>query len=89
MRMNFGNAFEIEDLGKHSPSTAIGLAMLLARPVEAVPDPKRPRFYEILGQRTVYYVYLSPFRATIFLLACWKRWMSPEPQLAHALAARP
>jgi hypothetical protein len=73
MRMNFGEVLEIEDLGNHSAATVIGLGILLARTVNATPDPKRKSFYEIDRGPTVYYIYLSPSSGTIFLLATWEK----------------
>jgi hypothetical protein len=73
MRMNFGDVLKIEDLGKHSAATVIGLGILLVGTVYASPDPKRKNFYEIDRGRTVYYIYLSPSSGTIFLLATWEK----------------
>lgn len=87
MRLTFGPLYAVEDLRKHPPSTLIALALLLACPVEAYPDPKRRNFYEIRGESTVYYVYVSPFHETLFLLACWKKLPAPEPRFALAAQA--
>jgi hypothetical protein len=73
MKINFGEVLKIEDLGKHSAATVIGLGILLAGTVDATPDAKRKGFYEIDRGRTVYYIYLSPSSGTIFLLATWEK----------------
>jgi hypothetical protein len=95
MRMNFGEVIEIEDLGNHSPATVVNLAILMAGGVNAKPDPKRKDCYEIEGEPalwpTVYYVYVSPFTHTIFLIACWKNVLPPLTQLdavAYSAEAR-
>jgi hypothetical protein len=44
--MNFGEVFEIEDLGNHPTATVVRLAILLAGTVNATLDPKREYFYE-------------------------------------------
>jgi len=84
--MNFGEVFEIEDLGNHPAVTIIRLGILLAGPVNATPDPKRKCFYEIEGGPTVYYIYASPSSGRISLLASWANAVRPslEPQVTHA-----
>jgi hypothetical protein len=80
MRMDFGAVVEIEDLGNHHPATLIDLGILLAGPVNAVPDPKRKGFYEVEGVSRVYYIYVSPASGTISLLASWANLLRPVPQ---------
>jgi hypothetical protein len=77
MRMNFGDVLRIEDLGKHSPATVIGLGLLLAGAPNVTPDPKRKSFYEIDGGRTVYYIHVSPSNGAIMLLATWEKRIGP------------
>jgi len=89
MKKNFGEVFEIEDLGNHPAATIIRLGILLAGTVSATPDPKRRCFYEIEGGSTVYYVYVSPSSGKISLLASWANAMRPAPELAASLLARP
>jgi hypothetical protein len=89
MRMNFGEVLEIQDLGKHSALTVIRLGILLAGTVDVAPDPKRKGFYEIEGGSTVYYLYVSPFSGTIFLVASWRNAMPFAPQLDVRVAAHP
>ncbi|HXA75920.1 MAG TPA: hypothetical protein VNV41_02200 [Candidatus Acidoferrales bacterium] len=82
--MNFDEVLTIEDLGKHSAATVIGLGILLAGPVNVTPDPKRKNFYEVEGGSTVYYIHLSPVRRTIFLLATWATLTLPDAELHMA-----
>lgn len=87
MRKNFGNVIEIEDLGRHSAGTMVGLGILLAGPVEARPDRKRKGFYEVEDCATVYYIYVSQFSSKISLVASWKKLRIPTPQLNAGIAA--
>jgi len=86
MRMSFGPAFEIEDLGNHHVATVLTLGILLAGPVDVTPDPKRRGFYEVEGGSTVYYIYVSPVSGTISLLAAWTNVVHPMPQVDVARA---
>jgi hypothetical protein len=85
MKMNFGEVFEIEDLGNHPAATVIRLSILLAGTPNATPDPKREYFYEVEGGPTVYYIYVSPFSGTISLLASWPNAVTSasEPEFDH------
>ena len=89
MRMNFGEALNIQDLGNHSVATVVELGILLAGSVDVTPDPKRRHFYEIEGYRAVYYVYVSPVSGTIFLVAAWENVTAPEaePHMAGSLSS--
>jgi hypothetical protein len=87
MKMNFGEVFEIEDLGNHPTGTVIRLGILLAGTVDATPDPKRKCFYEIEGGSTVYYIYVSPLSGKVSLLASWANPTRPEPGLGPADAS--
>jgi hypothetical protein len=91
MKMNFGEVFEIEDLGNHPTVTIVRLGILLAGVVNATPDPKRKYFYEVEGGPTVYYIYVSPSSGRISLLASWANALRPAPALAAdaSLLARP
>ena len=88
MRMNFGEVFEIQDLGDHPALTVITLGILLAGEVDVTPDPERKDFYEIESASTVYYIYVSPVTGTISLIATWKDVTRPAPQFDVAGAAQ-
>jgi hypothetical protein len=87
MRMNFGERIEIEDLGRHSAGTMVGLGILLAGTVEARPDHKRKGFYEVEDCVTVYYIYVSQFSGKVSLVASWKKLRMPVPRLNAGIAA--
>ena len=70
-QMHFGEAFEIRDLGSHTPATVTTLALLLAGTVCVRPT-KRKDFYEVEGGSEVYYIHVSPVTGIIYLLAVWQ-----------------
>jgi hypothetical protein len=84
MRMNFGEVYEIEDLGNHPAVTVIELGLLLACDVHVTPDPGHKEFYEIDSVRTTYCVYSRPTATTIFLIAALGKTGWPMPELAIA-----
>jgi hypothetical protein len=88
MRMNFGEVFEIQDLGNHPALMVINLGILLAGEVNVTPDPKRKDFYEIESVSTVYYIYVSPVTGTISLITTWKNVAQPVSQLDDPGAAQ-
>lgn len=79
MRMNFGEQFEVEDLGNHPAVSVIGLGILLAGGASAEPDSKRKDFYEIEDGSTIYYIYVSPRSGKISLIASWRSLLGPVP----------
>jgi hypothetical protein len=83
MQMNFGEMFEIQDLGNHPALTVINLGILLAGEVNVTPDHKRKDFYEIESASTVYYIYISPVSQAISLIATWQ---NAEPSLSSTQA---
>jgi hypothetical protein len=79
--MNFGEVLTIVDLGNHSAVTVIRLGILLAGPVDVTPDPKRQGVYEVEGDSTVYYIYVSPITGIISLIAVWRNIPGLDRQL--------
>jgi hypothetical protein len=79
--MNFGEVFEIRDLGKHSAVAVISLGIVLAGDVNVTPDSERKDFYEVQGGSTIYYIYVSPVTGSIDLIATWKNSAQPLPQV--------
>jgi hypothetical protein len=69
----FGEAFEIRDLGSHTPATVTTLALLLAGAVDVRPDPKRKNFYEVVDSSQTYYIHVSQVSGIIYLLAVWQK----------------
>ncbi len=62
---------QIEDLRNHSSEMVMSLRNLVESGAGAIPDPKRPGFFEIEGESQVYYVHVSPVTGKILLLATW------------------
>ena len=63
----------VEDLRNHAPQQLAELRMLLARNAPARPDPRRPGFYEVEGQDSVFYIFKYPTGAKVLLLGIWER----------------
>ncbi len=63
----------IEDLRNHSPEQVAELRMLLASEAPARPDPRRPRFYEIEGANSIYYIFKYPSGIKVLLVGVWDR----------------
>lgn len=73
----------IEDPRGHSPETLQRLRRALASGVPAVPDARRPGFFEIQDGAQVFYIHISPATQQITLLATWAH----EPDLEVARSA--
>ena len=86
--MNFGEVFEIRDLGKHSAVTVICLGIVLAGSVNVTPDSERKNFYEVERGSTIYYIYVAPVTGTIYLIATWENFAQPIPEVDVAVAGR-
>ena len=71
---------KIEDPRGHSAETLLRLRRALASAAPAVPDPRRPGFFEIQAGEQVFYIHVSPTTQKITLLATW----SHEPELEIA-----
>lgn len=69
----------IEDLRNHSPEQLAELRMLITSEAPERPDPRRPRFYEIEGENSVYYVFKYPSGVKVLLVGIWDR--DPVAQL--------
>jgi hypothetical protein len=63
---------EIENLSNHPQETVISFRNLLEDGAEAIPDPKRPGFYEVHSADQAYYFNVSPITGKILLLAAWQ-----------------
>ena len=61
----------IENLRNHPPQTVSALRELLAGGTQVTPDPKRPNFYEVEDDSTVYYIHVLPTSGKVLLLATW------------------
>ena len=74
---------KIEDPRGHSPETLGRLRQALTSRAPAVPDARRPGFFEIQADDQVFYIHISPVTQQITLLATWSR----EPELEIASSA--
>jgi hypothetical protein len=61
----------IEDLRSHSAEMIEKLRQLLGAGAEALPDPKRPHFYDIRNCTRTYFIHISPISGKVMLLASW------------------
>ncbi|HZP34810.1 MAG TPA: hypothetical protein VFB23_15755 [Candidatus Acidoferrales bacterium] len=66
---------QIEDPRGHSRDTLRHLREALISRAPAVPDSRRPNFFEVQADEHVFYIHISPLSRKITLLATW----SPEP----------
>jgi hypothetical protein len=73
----------IEDPRGHSPEIVERLRQALASGVPAIPEARRPGFFEVHADEHVFYIHISPVTQRITLLATW----SCEPELAAAPSA--
>jgi len=74
---------KIEDPRGHSPLIVERLRQALASGSPAVPEARRPGFFEIHAEDQVFYIHISPVTQGITLLATW----SCEPELEGAVSA--
>ena len=63
----------VEDLRNHSPEQLAELRLLLATDARTRPDPRRPGFFEVLGDSRVFYVFKYPTGTKVLLLGVWDR----------------
>ena len=66
----------------HSPETVRRLRDALASGAPAVPDARRPGFFEIQAGEQVFYIHVSTSAQKITLLATWSR--EPELEAVHS-----
>ncbi len=73
----------IEDPRGHSPEIVERLRQALVSGAPAIPEARRPGFFEVHADEHVFYIHISPVTQRITLLATW----SCEPELAAAPSA--
>lgn len=73
----------IEDPRGHSPEIVERLRQALASGAPAIPEARRPGFFEVHADEHVFYIHISPVTQRITLLATW----ACEPELAAAPSA--
>lgn len=74
---------QIQDPRGHSPETMRRLHQVLSSGAPAVPDARRPGFFEIQAGEQVFYIHISPATQKITLLATWAR--EAEREIAHSV----
>ena len=74
---------QIQDPRGHSPETMRRLHQAITSEAPAVPDERRPGFFEIQAGDQVFYIHISPVTQTITLLAAWAR--EAELEIAHSV----
>jgi hypothetical protein len=63
----------VEDLRSHSQEQVAELRLLLSCGAPTRPDPRRPGFFEVEGQSSVFYVFKYPTGAKVLLIGVWDR----------------
>jgi len=72
----------VEDLRSHSPEQMAELRLLLAAGIIGRPDVRRPGFFEVDGDSSVYYIFRYPSGHKVLLLAAWERPSDPIAEIA-------
>jgi hypothetical protein len=77
----------VEDLRNHTPEHLAELRSLLDLGVGGRPDLRRPGFFEIEGNSSVYYVFKYPSGHKILLVAVWQKEVDPVAELVASCPA--
>jgi len=72
----------VEDLRSHAPEQVAELRLLLAAGITGRPDARRPGFFEVDGDASVYYIFRYPNGQKVLLLAAWDRLTDPLAAMA-------
>ena len=70
----------LEDLRDHSQEQMAELRLLLSMGAPSRPDPRRPGFFEVDGDSTVFYIFKYPTGTKVLLVGAWER--DPAAELA-------
>jgi len=70
----------LEDLRDHSQEQMAELRLLLSLGAPSRPDPRRPGFFEVDGDSTVFYIFKYPTGTKVLLLGAWER--DPAAEIA-------
>ena len=71
----------LEDLRSHAPEQLAELRLLLSAGITGRPDLRRPGFFEVDGDASVYYVFRYPSGHKVLLLAAWERLSDPVAEI--------
>lgn len=72
----------LEDLRNHTPEQLAELRLLLNSCAPSRPDPRRPGFFELDGEASVYYIFRYPTGSKVLLVGVWDRLRDPVAELA-------
>jgi hypothetical protein len=63
----------LEDLRNHTPEQMAELRLLLYADAPSRPDPRRPGFFEVEGDASVFYIFKYPSGTKVLLVGVWER----------------
>lgn len=72
----------LEDLRSHAPEQLAELRLLLGAGITGRPELRRPGFFELDGDSSVYYIFRYPNGQKVLLLAAWERQSDPAAEMA-------
>jgi hypothetical protein len=72
----------LEDLRNHTPEQLAELRLLLNSGAPSRPDPRRPGFFEVEGEGSVFYIFKYPTGTKVLLLGVWERVADRVAELA-------
>jgi hypothetical protein len=72
----------LEDLRSHTPEQLAELRLLLISGAPSRPDPRRPGFFELDGEESVFYVFKYPTGTKVLLVGVWGRERDHVAELA-------
>ena len=85
MKMTFAKQPPLlEDLRNHTPEQLAELRLLLNSCAPSRPDPRRPGFFELEGESSVFYIFRYPSGSKVLLVGVWDRLGDPVADLAAA-----
>jgi hypothetical protein len=67
------SSMKIEDPRGHGPEALRQLREALISCAPAVPDARRPNFFEVQADERVFYIHISPVSRKVTLLATWSQ----------------
>lgn len=73
MKTRLHGKIKVESLRNHSREDVHALEELFAAGADAMPDTHHKDFFEVEGGARVFYVYISPVSARVFLVAEWPK----------------
>lgn len=73
IELELTSELKVEDPRGHGPETLRQLREALVSGATAVPDARRPDFFEVQADEHVFYIHVSPLSRKITLLATWPK----------------